>query len=232
MYAVVFDAGGAGFQKAWATSFKAADKLNREIFPVTAAMSIAQLIGQFKAAAQKAHGGGEVVFAVGHGGLATGGSTVDFVDLAPSKKMRIVDGGGADAFVDPWYDWVKPNPGLVAQSDKTFDEKEAKAGNGKSPKLQRWDQYKAIGQAMRSGDVKRVWFLTCRIGQSPNFIKKIANDWGVDVRAYTRFVWFNKESPTRGRAWLDGDADGQGTNVPEAAERLPQVSFVTVGPPR
>ena len=95
--------------------------------------------------------------------------------------------------------------------------------------LANWQLYQNIGTAIRTNNVGKVTFLTCRIGNAVNFIKKIALDWKVLVQAYKRYVWFVGSSPVR--VCLDGDENGGGTNNAVAAYTVPQVDFVTVGPP-
>ena len=90
--------------------------------------------------------------------------------------------------------------------------------------------YAAIGTAIRANNIYRVTFLTCRVGNAIDFIKKISLDWGCLVKAYKRFVVYQVVG-NNVRAFLEGDAPGSGTNVPQGESQLPQQDFVTVGPP-
>jgi hypothetical protein len=77
-----------------------------------------------------------------------------------------------------------------------------------------------------------VTFLTCRVGNSRDFIQKIAIDWNTLVKAYVRYVVFTIDPQTgRARAFLEGDAPGTGTNVPHGETEVLQTNFITVGPP-
>jgi hypothetical protein len=102
--------------------------------------------------------------------------------------------------------------------------------SGARRRLQHWAVYTSIGTAMKANKIYRVTFLTCRVGNALDFIRKISLDWNTLVRAYTRYLWYGLNG-RRVVAYLDGDAPGSGTNVTLGETQLPQVDFVTVGPP-
>jgi hypothetical protein len=217
----------------WSKQFVDDDKLNRKRVGMNGARSAVQLVKLISDAAKDAKGGGHLIFAVGHGGTqaeATDQSYADgMVDLAPNKKLRLSTGGPGN-FVNPFYDYVFPaHAGLVSRSDKDQDEKMHLAGY--KDHLANWQLYQNIGTAIRTNNVGKVTFLTCRIGNAVNFIKKIALDWHVVVHAYKKYVWFGGDDAGKIRVYLDGDKPGAGTNIPDGATQLPKGSDVLVGPP-
>jgi hypothetical protein len=233
MPVVLFDQGST-FHVKWAAQFVAADPLNRLSIPMVGAATPSQIRDVIKQAARHPTGDSEIIFAVGHGGSL--GMTEGTVDLAPQKKFRLARGNKPPTFVDPFYDWVFSHPGLQPISDKSNDEKwvaqNAPERPGASERLARWAIYKEIGAAIAQGNIYRVTFLTCNIGNATDFIKKISIDWNVLIKAYTRFVVFQVVPATNTvRAFLEGDAPGSGTNITLGETQLPQTSFVTVGPP-
>jgi hypothetical protein len=149
------------------------------------------------------------------------------VDLAPNQKLRLARSTAANVFIDPFYDWRFPRPGLATSSDKEADERVKPTGAAN--RLQHWATYQQIATAMKSNNVYRVTLLTCNVGNAPNFIKKLALDWNTLVRAYTRKVWFVGVNPAK--VCLDGDENGGPTLNADSATQLPQVDFITVGPP-
>ncbi len=134
---------------------------------------------------------GTVIISVGHG-VAVDGSTIDgMVELAPGGVMRLVglNGSVPPGFVRVFYDKAPDGPGQ--QSDLDFDLK----NNPKATRLAHWRVYQEIAQAFRTTKPYEVVLLTCRIGGATEFLRKIANDWGVVVRAYKVRVGLDTNSP-------------------------------------
>jgi hypothetical protein len=240
MQVVLYDQ-GSPFHKNWSEQFVKYDPNNRKRIGMSGSESAAALVQKIINATDRrtgAGGGGTLVFAVGHGGaeLSVRGSAYNaqdatalangMVDLAPGRKVRLAR-GGQYVFVDPFYNWVFQHPGVAPKSDRDIDQ--SVHPGGYQARLHNWDLYQKIGAAMTRNGVYKVIFLTCRIGNALNFVKKIALDWKVLVQAYNRYVWFVGSSPVR--VCLDGDENGGGTNNAAAAYTVPQVDFVTVGPP-
>lgn len=217
----------------WSKQFVDADKLNRKRIGMNGNGSAIDLVKKIVDAAKDAKGG-DLIFAVGHGGTQLTPNNQTFadgmVDLSPNKKLRLSVGGNGN-FANPFYDYVFARPGLVARSDKDQDQDTKMNLAGAHQRLANWQLYQNIGTAVRTNGVHRVTFLTCRIGNALNFLKKIALDWHVIVKAYKKYVWFGGDGTGKIRVYLDGDSPGQGTNVAEAATQVPQSDFVQVGPP-
>ena len=229
---VVFDSGSTFHQK-WAAQFVAADPSNRRSVGVSGALGPEQVRDTIVQAARNVTGDHEIIFAVGHGGATN--MDEGTVDLAPAKRFRLARGTKPEIYVDPFYDFVFPHDGVVPQSDKRVDEKQAEheqAWSGSHVRLRHWQVYSSIGTAMKTNNIYKVTFLTCRVGNALDFIKKISLDWGTLVKAYKRFVVYQIDGTTgKCRAFLEGDAAGAGTNVPLGETQVPQQDFVTVGPP-
>src|SRR4051794_9164516 len=125
MQVVVYDK-NSKFHEKWSDQFVNHDswtQQNRKRVGLSGNQSVKQLADAIVGAIQLAGGGGEVIFAVGHGGTesSTGGygNNADattlaqgFVDLAPNKKMRL-GRGSHGGMVDPFYNYVFPHDGLV-----------------------------------------------------------------------------------------------------------------------
>jgi hypothetical protein len=215
------------FHMRWSTQFAAKDRLNRRAVPLSGKLPPERIRDVIVSAAQHSGANNEIIFAVGHGGatdLAEG-----TVDLAPKRAMRLARGNQPPIFIDPFYDWVFPHAGLKPMSDKQQDE-EWRSQNvpekaGATRRLSRWAIYQSIGAAMKANHIYRVTFLSCRIGNARDFIKKIAIDWDVQIRAYLKFVWFRLDGKTRrAQVFLDGDEA-------HASEDMPATDFITVARP-
>lgn len=192
------------------------------------------VIATVKKAVDQAGSGGTVVFNVGHGS-AVNNSTVDgTVELAPNGKFKL---GGLNAdldsvFLSVFYDFDPDGSGprkSQLENDRLF--------NQTTNRLTRWSQYQKLAAIFKAGRLRKVVFLTCRVGNSTDFLKKIALDWNVVIEAYRRRVVLAPQPSGRVRIHLQGDAPGMLTNVPDSEENLfsevVRVSdTVLVGPPR
>ena len=169
----------------------------------------------------------EVIFAVGHGGALS--LSEDTIELRTGHTFELARGWNPPIYVDPFYDFVFPG-NVTGKSMKQTDQTVNPAGAAR--RLAHWAVYASIGTAMRANKIYKVTFLTCRVGNALDFIKKISLDWNTLVKAYTRYVWYGPAvTGPRVVAYLDGDNPGSGTYVTRGETELPQVDFVTVGPP-
>lgn len=229
---VLFDSGST-FHTTWAAQYVAYDPQNRKSLGISGTLGADQVRATIVRATVNVTGDREILFAVGHGGATA--MDEGTVDLAPARKFRLARGNKPGIYVDPFYDFVFPHDGVVPMSDKRFDESQAKSApvwSGPNVRLKHWSDYASIGTSMRTNSIYRVTFLTCRIGNALDFIRKISLDWHTQVRAYTRYVVYQLDgSSKRVRAYLEGDAPGSGSNVPFGESNVPQQDFVTVGPP-
>jgi hypothetical protein len=119
-------------------------------------------------------------------------------------------------------------------SDKENDEKY----NPGSQRLKNWKIYKEIADGIAKVGLYRVVFLTCKVGNASEMIRKIANDWQVVCFAYTARVvgWFSSNPKERAQITLEThpipkDADAETVILSE--EELPYFPLETVriGPP-
>jgi hypothetical protein len=133
------------------------------------------------AAAQAAGASGVLIVSVGHGGTVAGSPTEGKFELGPNGSMTIAGGLVAGRFVDVFYD-TRKIPGQP--SDFENDTK----NNPKSLFLSNFQVYKALSAAIKAVSLQRVVLLTCNVGNSTEFLRKVANDWGVVIQAYRKRV--------------------------------------------
>jgi hypothetical protein len=244
MSVLLFDS-TSRFHKIWAAQWEKEDPLNRKPLPIDGSGSHEHIRDMIVDAAKLAGktAFNELILAVGHGGAAEL-PTEGLVDLAPKSRMRLAKAAigsrnekGTEIFFNPFYDFVFPGPGRL-KSDKTNDEESVRLNDpinikGAKFRLSRHAIYQSIGSAIQDSHVNQIVFLTCNVGNAIDFIKKIALDWQVKVKAYTRFTIFqlNSQGTARARVFFEGDKDGTGSNTAAAEINIPQNTFITVGPP-
>jgi hypothetical protein len=178
--------------------------------------------------------GGLLIFAVGHGVQSkdlnpSGGG----FDVADSDKMRIGGRGSFrdkdhKMFVDVFYD-EKPPPGSPTPfSEKENDERTGATGAKK--RLKHFSIYQDLAKAFVAGKLAGVVLLTCNVGRSLDFMKKVANQWQTTLIAYrdfTRYVGgFRRKKRRVVRAILEKDLGREksrspGTNTPFAEVMFP-----------
>lgn len=137
--------------------------------------------------------GGRVIINVGHGASADDaeGRQGSF-ELAPGGAMKIVGFRVNGGFVDVFYDVNVLGP--PSSSDMDHD----KQNNPGAPRLARWAVYQEIARAFKTTRPREVVLLTCRVGNSTEFLRKVANDWGVVIRAYRQRVALTEDITTVG----------------------------------
>ena len=160
---------------------------------------------------------GVLVFNVGHGASAAGSTLDGTVDLAPGNRFRLggLNTTGSDVYTSVFYDADLDGAGPRI-SDYSNDQK----FNPTSERLKRWATYQKLANVIANGKLQKVIFLTCRVGNSSDFVKKIAQDWKTVIEAYKRRVVLTPQPGGRIRVHLQGDAPGTNTNVPESEEHL------------
>jgi hypothetical protein len=242
MPVLLFDSTSA-FHSSWAGNWQRADPKNRVALPLGGGSHEQlrdEIVKAIKLAGTTAFN--ELILAVGHGGGTQDQGTVD---LAPNIRMRLARGTighlnekGRETFYDPFYDVVIVRPSMKSQSDKSQDQEWVRQKDkinlaGAKFRLARSAIYESIGTAIRASNVTQVTFMTCNIGNATEFIKKIALDWQVKIKAYQKFIIFQINAGNTGktRAFFEGDKFGSGSNVASAESELPATDFVIVGPP-
>src|SRR5580704_2624390 len=218
---------GPAFNALWAAQYVKADPQNRKSAPISNTLGAEQVRNAIVTGLANVTNDREVIFAVGHGGALS--LSEGTIELAPGHTFELARGWNPPIYVDPFYDFVFPGD-PTGKSMKQTDQIVNPAGAQR--RLAHWAVYTSIGTAMKANKIYKVTFLTCRVGNALDFIKKISLDWNTLVKAYTRYVWYRLDGKTnRVVAYLDGDAVGSGTNVTLGETQLPTVDFVTVGPP-
>ncbi len=241
MQIVLYDPRGKyNYSERWAGQFLEPDPGNRRRFKVDGATPSA-IVDQIRLAAQAAHGGGTVIFGLGHGG--TTDASQGFADLAPNNQFRLGRTFTGKNYVDVFYDTdfdagTTVGGSLMARDVAVWDEVDGFDSDKGKAKLRakfkmnpqlipnyireqkakkqqavtrrgRWLNYKAVGYALRDNGVDLAVLMTCNVGNSDLFIRKIANDWKIKVRAYRKYLWFGgTPNGKRVRVYLDGDPGG------------------------
>jgi hypothetical protein len=218
---------GIAYSAKWTAQYVAADTQNRKSAAIAPTLGAEQVRNAIVQGLANVTNDREVIFAVGHGGALS--LSEGTIELAPGHTFELARGWNPPIYVDPFYDFVFPSD-PTGKSMKQTDQAVNPAGAAR--RLAHWAVYTSIGTAMRANKIYKVTFLTCRVGNALDFIKKISLDWNTLVKAYTRYVWYGPAvTGQRVVAYLDGDTPGSGTYVTLGETQLPQVDFVTVGPP-
>ena len=136
-------------------------------------------------AISRAGAGGTLIVSVGHGGSSNVSNPEEgMFELAPRGALTIGGRNRAGVFVNVFYDVRLTNEG---KSDLENDLEI----NPTPPRLARWRIYEEISAAFRKTRLQRVVLLTCNVGKSQGFLRKVANDWKVVIQAYRRRVGIN-----------------------------------------
>jgi hypothetical protein len=195
--------------------------------------TLAQALIAVKGAITAAGGQGVVIFNVGHGSTGAIGNPLEgTVDLAPNKVMRLGGANSTDVFVNVFYDVNLAGPGGFSQRDN--DLKFNQNVPAARIRAANFATYQDIGATCKANSTRRVIFLTCKVGRSVDFLKKIATDWGTVVEAYTERVALQVQGNGRVRMFLFKDPPGTGTNIPLGEEQIPfptATNSVRVGAP-
>ena len=178
----------------WGNRFVKRQPLSRIQHTIGPNPSVDRAKSAILTAISAAGAGGRVIINVGHG--AGGGAlqpNQGSFELAPGGVMKIVGFNVANGFVDVFYDVNVQGPPAI--SDKENDLK----NNPRSPRLARWAIYEEISRAFKAAHLREVTLLTCRVGSSTEFLRKVANDWGVVIRAYRQRVALTEDIITVGK---------------------------------
>jgi hypothetical protein len=190
------------------------------------------IVKSIQDAIQKAGPGGLLIFAVGHGIFDAQFSNAGAFDIAADRRMRI---GGKNSFADPkcfvdvFYDTPRPPPSPY--SDKEIDEQ--LHPGGWQLRLERWGIYQDLCKAFVDGKLGLVVLMTCKVGNSTDFLKKVASQWQTPILAYREYTTYDGFYPhARAVLWND-TTPGKGTNVPFSEICIPisMPDMVVVSPP-
>jgi hypothetical protein len=222
-----------GLADVWARQFIAVQPLARGGVLLAGSPTVPQALTAIKDAINLAGGQGVVIFNVGHGATsATGNPLEGTVELAPNKVMTLGGANSTNVFLNVFYDVNLAGPAGFSRRDndlkfnQNVPEAKIRAAN--------FAMYQDIGAACKANSTRRVIFLTCNVGRSVDFLKKIAADWGTVVEAYTDRVALQVQGNGRVRMYLFKDPPGTGTNIPLGEEQIPlptETNSVRVGAP-
>jgi hypothetical protein len=232
---------------AWAKQMVAAHAPNVVAFPSPTGKKVTpELIVTGIKRAISAANGGLVIFAVGHGIESKDFSKGGGFDVADNKKMRIGGLGSntdPNTFVDVFYADKPPKGSPVPFSQKEIDERNNPAGAKR--RLKNFSIYQDLCKVFVDGKVAGVVLLTCKVGGSTDFLKKVASQWKTTIIAYRDFTNYvggfpgrpSFHSSGRVRAVLNNDvgkakSKNPGTNTPFAEVMFPlsRTDMVVVKP--
>lgn len=224
------------YSDVWANDFVRANPYSRTKIEMPLSASPTRALAVIDQATKLIAKGGILVFLVGHGGIDTDPRRPDpkvgTVELSEGGTATLGGYRNTNAFVDVFYDVnVEGKPSV---SDMDNDKVMRATSAGAKRRLDAWDVYTRIGGVIRSAAMYRIIFLTCRVGQASDFIKKIAIDWNTVIEAPTRRLVLAPQPNKRVRLYLQGDADGVGTNIPESETNIPLLTdsnSYRAGPP-
>ena len=143
----------------------------------SAATAKAAILG----AAGTAGAGGVLIISVGHGGTVEGNPAEGKFELSPGGALTIAGGLLQGRFVDVFYD-TRKDP--KQPSDLENDVKNNPSGRF----LANFRVYQDLSAKIKAIGLLRVVLLTCRVGNSTEFLRKVANDWGTVIQAYRKRV--------------------------------------------
>ncbi len=213
----------------WAKQIKKTlGSIGADVVEIPDNSSVSTVAARLKLAAKKAGPRGILVMSVGHGGVVdTLSNEEGFFDLGPKGSFRL---GGRNAILpgDPvpagkkagtvrasaFYDDRVPNPilkGGFAPSRK--DEDEASSGENARVRLNNFKQYMDVSDTFKKTGLACVVLLTCKVGASSGFIKRVRQQWGTTIVGYNRRVVGQAQESGRTRVFLEGDAPGKGSNT-------------------
>ena len=175
-------------------------------------------VQQLQTLIRQAGAGGLLLFAVGHGIAKSDFRASGGFDLAEHTLLRI---GGAGSSADPrtfanvFYN-DKPAPGSTIKfSEKENDERLRPAGSER--RLKNFALFESLSRTFRESKPLIV-LLTCRVGQSRDFMQKVSNTWQTPILAYDDFIAYEADVRDRRilrvRAILDRDKGKFGTASP------------------
>jgi hypothetical protein len=189
---VVVSVTAGGWNK-WGENFVKRQPQSRLQQPIGASPGVVATKAAILRAITTAGAGGRVIINVGHG--SGGGAlmpTEGKFELAPGGAMTIAGPGVHGAYVNVFYDINMAGP--PSMSDLDHDLK----NTPHSTRAAHWKVYQEISTAFKKGRLREVALLTCRVGNSTEFLRKVANDWGVVIRAYRQRVVLTTVTTTTG----------------------------------
>jgi hypothetical protein len=194
---------GTASWNGWARQYVAYDPASRgltAVLPVT----VHGTVSAIGAATAKAGASGTVIFNVGHGGAGPDPTRYPFegvVDIAPNRLIRLVGTNPDQArFISVFYDVMDRIVAGLSSGTLASDRNVAQqCKNKKNPpsrqdcaraasNLDHWQKYQLISQTVAQSHIYKAVLLSCRVGRSPEFIKKIANDWNVLITAFQHYI--------------------------------------------
>lgn len=235
--------------RTWGAQFRDASPTDRARVEMTADDGDAA-VAATRSAASQAGADGWVIYATGHGGAAGGSRTdVGSIDLAPGGNFRITQDTvdyteterssddaairragtlpGARAGESAVRAWCSAE-GMTEDAFEFCRDQYVPATRRTVERATRLradiEDFTAISAVFAASPVARVVFLACSVGGATAFLRRIAAAWNVPIYAYSREVASIEERIGRTtwiRMYLNGDAEGEGTNTDRGRTEMP-----------
>jgi RHS repeat-associated protein len=200
---VILDSGKNDDFTKWGKQFVNKNSSVREIVSYNAKKTVVQ---NYEEAAKKAGQNGTLIVSVGHGtdnATCSGNvcklpdSRIGSIALTPDGKFKYdpelreyIHRGEIERKSDDTLLKAANDPKAAAKLNKN-DRARLQNLNRKEAKLQ---DFLKIGKALRDAGVKKVVFVSCRVGNSTGFLQTAADTWGVDIEAFTERVGANQDA--------------------------------------
>ena len=236
--------------RVWARQFVAADPQARAVVEMTGPGADAVVEATERAATLAGAEGWVIYAVGHGGAGGEGHPEAGQADLAPRRGLRVTQFVAYYDAATPWAAATGEALRPIRQMDEDLRAAQAVAGRRARRDAERgWcttyvvDPHAGCGQALaqmrdrsrvqpyydrvaqtfRTRPVRRVVLLTCNVGSAVAFLDELSTDFPVPVAAYTRRVmsrWERRGGQTRVWMFLDGDAEGDGTNTDAALTEL------------
>ena len=198
---LIFESGGSEFASdslAWAKQWQAKPPLahgdRRFTVPLTLHAPHEEYTRVLTEACDAAGHTGTVLFLVGHGAAGATGifstpeeKRVGTLDLAPCQVR--IGGRTCDLRIQQGIVFYNQRPHSGIVKDLSQFEQDIAQLTG-SPlareRFRTWVKYISVGTIAQMYHIRRIVLLTCSVARATTFMRKVAQDWQVEVQAYTR----------------------------------------------
>ncbi|MEZ5353933.1 MAG: hypothetical protein R2762_14945 [Bryobacteraceae bacterium] len=154
------------------------------------------------------------------------GSSIADMETELSAAQAIRRSSRREAAIRTWYgQYFVDDPDAPAAERRALRRIAVRSVSGRATAQGFYDR---IVAAFQANPVSRVVLLTCNVANAEAFVDEMASDFGVQVQAYRRKVISTTRAPIR--MFLEGDAEGEGTNTARSTHEIPN-SDIYVGRP-
>ena len=166
-------------------------------------------------AVKKHKADGFVAFFISHGGASSSTSRTD-----SAEGLIELNGWGSVSLVGRNSDLSKKDPGAIEIFHANQHKQKGPKEMIKPSEEEGLKFYLGLGKVLKAHHIDTVVFLACDAGRGQDFLQKIADDWDVLVVMPKTKLAVQVRAKKRVRAYILGDHDGEGSNVPLAEENI------------